>query len=180
MAFVQSEQPRESTFLHPPSYQAVGPNLGPGTYNFPDPRSSQSLEKQQSLLAPFGTSQRRRLNMPHLEMLQDLAQFRIIPDFKQIHAQAHFEESVERKKVNQIPKKTITTGNLNRTSVNQSKTSLIEESNNQKNLVNNDPYKYQRLSFETKPKKKRRKYDLARVMGLMNVTNLQRNTMPTI
>ena len=100
-------------------------------------------------------------------MLQDLAQFRIIPDFKQIHAQTHFEESVERKKVNQIPKKT---GNLNRSSVNQSKASLIEE--NQKNLVNNDPYKYQSLSFETKPKKKRRKYDLVRVMGLMNVANL--------
>ena len=32
--------------------------------------------------APFGTSTRRRLNMTHLEILQDLTLFRFIPDAK--------------------------------------------------------------------------------------------------
>ncbi len=73
-----SELPRELSFQ--PTKPTVGPNVGPGSY-------TNSIKKDtfSSNQAPFGTSTRRRLNLPHLEIIQDLTQnFRILPDAKQL------------------------------------------------------------------------------------------------
>jgi hypothetical protein len=86
MSFVISELPRELNFSAANGCGApsVGPNLGPGSYNAQVPSGSKGApgDKKGSLVAPFGTSTRRKLNMPHIEMLQDLTQFRLIPDAK--------------------------------------------------------------------------------------------------
>ena len=86
MSFVMSELPRELNFSAANGCGApsVGPNLGPGSYNAQIPSGSKGApgDKKGSLVAPFGTSTRRKLNMPHIEMLQDLTQFRLIPDAK--------------------------------------------------------------------------------------------------
>lgn len=86
MSFVISEQARELSFqltaggsgltssaLKP----TVGPNVGPGSYYAAVPAQNQTVKG--TLSAPFGTSTRRRLNLPHQEMLQDLTQFRFLP-----------------------------------------------------------------------------------------------------
>jgi hypothetical protein len=73
-----SELPRELSFQ--PTKPTVGPNVGPGSY-------TNSIKKDtfSSNQAPFGTSTRRRLNLPHLEIIQDLTHnFRILPDAKQL------------------------------------------------------------------------------------------------
>jgi hypothetical protein len=58
-----SELPRELTFhITKPT---VGPNVGPGSYTNSIKKDNFSSNHQ----APFGTSTRRRLNLPHLEII---------------------------------------------------------------------------------------------------------------
>ena len=78
MSFVISEQPRELNFnqnMRP----ALGPNLGPGSYNAEIP-SIKQVKDEGMKAAPFGTSARRKLNNPFKEMLYDLTQFRVLPN----------------------------------------------------------------------------------------------------
>ena len=87
MAFVISEQARELNFhstnsCGSKSKPAVGPNLGPGSYNAGRKGGMTSHSAASSGgAAPFGTSSRRKLNLPYMELLHDMAgNCRIIPD----------------------------------------------------------------------------------------------------
>ena len=83
MSFVISELPRELTFnAEGRRRPTLGPNLGPGCYEslLPSKKSAAKPSKATGVLpAAFGSSERRRLNNPISEMLQDLTQFRVIP-----------------------------------------------------------------------------------------------------
>ena len=80
MSFVIGDSKRELDFFMN-QQQTCGPLLGPGSYYTPQ-RYNSSEGK-----VPFGSGSRRKLQAPHIEMIHDMLQFRIIPDHRSIQNQ---------------------------------------------------------------------------------------------
>lgn len=67
------ESRRDLEFYPDKRKPSVPNNVGPGSYN------AQARFNSEESKAPFGSCSRRRLNLPHVEMIQDMVQFRFIP-----------------------------------------------------------------------------------------------------